>query len=129
MPMMQFSVAPWRVLDAKHLAACLEAAKVHAQIGQHILDIARESSKSGEPIVRTLDYAFPGEGYEEVKDQFLLGYNMMIAPVLESGARSRKVQLPPGKWWDHTGRLHQGPQQIEVDAPLDVIPVFRYGGQ
>jgi len=79
MPMMQFSVAPWRVLDAQHLAICKDMAILHKTMGREILALARESSRTGEPIVRNMEYVFPGQGWEELKDQFMLGNDILVA--------------------------------------------------
>ena len=60
-----------------------------------ILALARGSARTGEPIVRSLEYAFPHQGYERVNDEFLLGDRMLVAPVVEKDARHRMVNLPP----------------------------------
>ena len=54
MPMMQFSVAPWRVLTPEHLAIVRRMATLHAEHGHEILTLARESARTGEPILRSL---------------------------------------------------------------------------
>lgn len=109
MPMMQFSVAPWRVLDAAHLKAVLNAVQTREQHRQYILDLARTSATTGEPMVRSLEYAFPHQGYERVNNQFLLGNRILVAPILESGASQRMVTFPNGTWKAMSGKLYQGP--------------------
>jgi alpha-glucosidase len=89
-----------------------------------IMDLARECAISGEPMLRSMEYAFPGRGYEGIKDQFLLGEGLLVAPVLESGARARSVTLPPGRWRDPSGRVHEGACRIEVSASLETLPYF-----
>ena len=96
MPMMQFSVAPWRVLNNENLEICLEMAKLHERMGEEIFALARDAAQNGEPIVRGLEYMYPGNGYAEIKDQFLLGERIMIAPVLDKGAVSRIVVFRKG---------------------------------
>ncbi len=73
MPMMQFSVAPWRILSQENLLNCKKMVNLRLEMGSTILQIANESSKTGEPIVRHLEFMFPGNGYSKVKDQFMLG--------------------------------------------------------
>src|SRR5262249_38420282 len=62
---------------------------------------------------------------------FLLGDDILVAPVIKAGATSRTVVLPPGRWTDRgTGQVVQsdGKQQLTVPAPLDVLPMwFREG--
>jgi len=125
MPMMQFSVAPWRVLSAPNLEICRRMAALHAARGPEILALAREAALSGEPIVRPLEYAWPGRGYAAVTDQFLLGSDVLVAPVLEKGARKRRVAIPPGRWRGDDGTVLTGPATVEVPAPLERLPWFR----
>jgi hypothetical protein len=124
MPMMQFSVAPWRVLDAPRQALCLEAARSHARMGKEILALARESAKTGAPILRPLEYVFPHRGYATIHDQFMLGNKILIAPVVHRGATRRSVSFPPGRWVGDDGSTVVGPSVVEVDAPID-----RYEGK
>ena len=127
-PMMQFSAAPWRVLDAEHAAYCRAAAQLHAQLGPEIRALAEQAAQTGEPILRSLEYVFPGRGYEAVRDQFLLGDAILVAPVLVKGARSRLVRFPPGDWQDENGDVLHGPIQLEVAAPLNRLPWYRTVG-
>jgi len=64
MPMMQFSVAPWRVLDEAHFLAVEEAVKIRMKYTPGILELARKSALDGEPIVRSMEYVFPLQGYD-----------------------------------------------------------------
>ncbi len=118
-PMMQFSVAPWRILDARHAALCREAALLHARFGEEILQLARESARTGEPMLRALEYAFPGQSYGRIRDQFLLGDSLLVAPVLEKGRFERQVVVPPGRWRDDEGVEHVGPATLTLRAPLE----------
>lgn len=124
-PMMQFSVAPWRVLSEEHQAYCLEAAKLHAELGDEIMELAQLSARTGEPILRHLEYVFPHQGFAAISDQFLLGENILVAPVLTSGARQRDVVFPPGKWRNAKGEIFEGPGTQRVEAPLGTLPWFR----
>ena len=126
MPMMQFSVAPWRVLSKENQKICKDMADLHLKFGDHILELAYKSSKTGEPIVKPMEMAFPGNSYETIKDQFVLGNDIIVAPVLEKGARSRKVILPKGKWIDENGKTFKGGKDaIEIDVPLERLPYFK----
>lgn len=124
MPMMQFSVAPWRILSEKNEQMCHEMAQLHLEMGEHILDLAMEASKTGEPIVQPMAMAFPNGEYEMVKDQFVLGHDIIVAPVVEKGARSRSVILPAGTWKDERGDVYTGGTSVEIDVPLKRLPYF-----
>ena len=125
MPMMQFSVAPWRVLNEEHAAMCKRMALLHEELGPEILRLAESSARSGEPVVRALAYAYPDGGFENVKDEFLLGEDILVAPVLAKDARSRKVAFPAGTWKGDDGSTVTGPRTVEVSAPLSRLPWYR----
>lgn len=125
MPMMQFSVAPWRVLSKENEAICLKMSKLHEQFGNQILGLAKEASKTGAPIVKPMELAFPGNGYELIKDQFVLGNDIIVAPVVVKGARSRKVTLPKGKWQAEDGKKYDGGKTVEITVPLERLPYFK----
>ena len=124
MPMMQFSVAPWRILDASHLAATRKAALLHEKMGRFILELAKQAAKTGEPIVRLMEYDFPHQGFEHVKDQFMLGAKFLVAPLVEAGKIQRTVQLPKGKWKDQTGKTWKGGQSVLMNSSLDELVWF-----
>ena len=123
MPMMQFSVAPWRILDKKHLDICCKFAGFHEQMGEYILKTAVHASQTGEPTVRHLEYSFPHQGFEECHDQFMLGDKYLIAPMVVKGTH-RKVKLPKGVWRDDMGKKIRGPKVIEIGVPLERLPYF-----
>ena len=123
MPMMQFSVAPWRVLDKKHLDICIRYARWHEQLGDYILELAHHASRTGEPIARHMEYAFPGQGFETCRDQFMLGDRYLVAPVLDD-KDTRTVRLPAGKWRDDQGNSYEGGREYTIDAPIERLPWF-----
>lgn len=124
-PMMQFSAAPWRVLDKQHLSYCVEAAKLHVNMGDTIVKLAEHAAKTGEPIMRHMAYVFPDGGYEKIADQFMLGDNILVAPVLKKGAVTRKVVFPEGTWLGDDGSEITGPRTVEVEVPLSRLPWYR----
>jgi alpha-glucosidase (family GH31 glycosyl hydrolase) len=125
MPMMQFSVAPWRVLGRENLNICKNMADLHFRMGSEILKLARESAVSGEPMVRNLEYEYPGKGYDGIKDQFLLGNKILVAPVVVKGQRSREVIFPEGKWQGDDGSIVAGPVNQKIEVPLERLPWYR----
>ena len=125
MPMMQFSVAPWRVLNKENLTICKKMANLHYRMGREILELAKESAVSGEPMIRNLEYEYPGKGYEENKDQFLLGNKIMVAPVVVKSQRSREVVFPEGNWKGDDGSTVKGPVTLKIDVPLERLPWYR----
>jgi alpha-glucosidase len=112
MPMMQFSAAPWRILNKQYLEAVKKAVEIRSKFTPLILELAGESALTGAPIVRSMEYCFPECGYELIHDQFMIGNRMLVAPVTEKGKFERKVILPAGKWIDDTGKTYKGGEDL-----------------
>ncbi len=123
MPMMQFSVAPWRVLNKENFEIVRNMAFLHDKMGSYILELAENSAKTGEPIVRHMEYSFPGEGFAQCKDQFMLGDKYLVAPVLTPD-NNRTVKLPKGKWIDDKGRKYSGGKEYQFNIPIDRLLYF-----
>lgn len=124
-PMMQYSLAPWRVLSPENLEIAVKYTNLHSKYADYIVGLVNDSVKTGEPILKMMEYSYPGKGYEYITDQFLLGDDMLIAPVIKKGAVTKDVVFPDGKWEDENGKIYEGPATITVDAPLDVLPYFK----
>ena len=123
MPMMQFSVAPWRILSQENLAIVQRMAQLHADFAPYIMTYAHQAALSGEPIVRCMEYQFPHQGFEQVKDQFMLGERYLVAPVVDNRLE-RDVRLPKGTWRDEQGRKYKGGKTYHIQVPLDRLPYF-----
>ncbi len=90
-----------------------------------------EHARTGAPVMRPLFFDFPGDAAcWDAADSYMLGPDLLVAPVVEPGARSRGVHLPRGARWRcaWTGAEHDGGSTIEADAPLDRIPLFLRDG-
>lgn len=123
-PMMQFSLAPWRVLDERHLAAVASAVETRQALLPEIMALVETARTGGLPVLRPLAFRFAG--YEGVQDQFLLGDSILVAPVLERGATSLHVSLPPGTWRSgQDDTVQTGPVEVEVEVTLESLPWWR----
>jgi alpha-glucosidase len=123
MPMMQFSVAPWRVLSAANLAAVKKAVGLRMKYTPYIMQLAKAAAETGEPIARSMEYEFPGQGLAAEQGQFMLGSRYLVAPMVARG-RVKTVFLPAGKWRSDTGKTYRGGQKIEIDVASDRLPIF-----
>ncbi len=98
----------------------------------YIMETMRIAHAEGLPPMRPLFLNFPhDEPSWGIDDQFLLGDDLLVAPVVTEGARNRKVYLPEGADWRDawTGAPLAGGQWLTATAPLEIIPVFvRDGG-
>jgi alpha-D-xyloside xylohydrolase len=101
--------------------------RLRERLRDYILDAMREASVSGLPPMRPLFVDYPQDQLSwHVEDQFLFGPDLLVAPVVQAGARARQVYLPDGASWTDTatGRDYEGGQSITAPAPLEHIPVF-----
>ena len=124
-PMMQFSWAPWEALSPENARLCLEAARLHSSLADEIVRLAEAAEQSGEPLVRLLEYADPHQGFAEIDDEFLLGEDILSAPVIAKGTREREVVFPAGRWTDAEGRIYEGRRKYLLPAPLETLLWFR----
>ncbi len=123
MPMMQFSVAPWRILENEHLEAVKKIVNIRQENMPYIMKVMREAVKTGEPALRAMEYEFPDQGFLKVTDQFMLGEEMLVAPVVTE-SDTRVVMLPKGRW-KYKDTIIRGPATKTITVPLDELPVFR----
>ncbi len=125
MGMVQMSISPWRVLNSTNAGLVADALRLHASLAELICALAKHAAQTGEPIVRHMAYAFPDEGFEPVNDQFMLGSEMLVCPVLEKGATQREVLLPKGKWQTWRGELVEGGKTVTFEVGIEDIPFLR----
>jgi alpha-glucosidase len=101
--------------------------QVHEVVAQRVLrPLARRVADTGRPLIRHLALHFPEDPVVyQVEDQYMLGPDLLVAPVLEPGATTRGVYLPEGTWylvWN--GEAYQGPGSVVVPAHLGEPPAF-----
>lgn len=86
--------------------------------------------QSGMPLMRALVLEYQNDkNVYDIGDQYLFGNNLMVAPVITKGAKTRTVYLPEGDWYDYwTGKKYTGKQNINVVTPIDTIPVYAKAG-
>ncbi len=95
---------------------------------------AFEAHRSGTPLMRRCDLEWPEHPEAADSTQYLLGDDLLVAPILEpagkSGTAGRTVWIPPGEWRDlWTGRTHRGPTILGIKCALGEAPIFaRMGG-
>lgn len=94
--------------------------------------LAYENASQGLPLMRHIN--FHGEDdsdkYADISDEYLWGDNVLVAPVVQKGAKSRKVVFPSGQWidWNNPARSYKGGTTATVSAPLGTLPLFVKSG-
>ncbi len=89
-----------------------------------------EAHRTGVPLFRPLllNYQNDPNTYN-LDDQFMVGQDLLVAPIVKPDVTRRLVYLPEGTWYDYwTNKKHSGGTMISVEAPLDVVPMFVRGG-
>ena len=121
---------PWmypEVLDEVRAAIALRY-----RLMPYLYTLMWRAAAFDEPPIRPLFYDFASDGRAAGNDDaFMLGRSLLVAPVLEPGSRTREVYLPkgPDHWVDfHTGARFAAGTAVEVDAPLDRLPLLVCSG-
>ena len=109
---------------------CKKYLKLRYQLLPYNYTVAREASDTGLPMMRALWLHYPDDP-EAVKlgTEYLWGRDLLVAPVVEKGAKSRRVYLPAGTWYDWwTGEKHEGKRWIERKVDLSTLPLYARTG-
>lgn len=94
--------------------------------------LMKEAHEKGTPVMRTLFYEFPqDEKCWDITDEYMFGGDVLVAPIVQPKATSRTVYLPKGAKWVHagSGKEYEGGQIVEVEAPIDTLPIFLRDGR
>jgi len=106
---------------------CKKYIDIREKLRPYTKQVMEEAHGTGAPVMRTLFYEFPSDlKCWEITDEYMYGADILVAPVLEAGARKRKVYLPLGYTWleSRTGIEYNGGEEVVVDAPIDYMPTF-----
>jgi alpha-glucosidase (family GH31 glycosyl hydrolase) len=96
----------------------------------YIYTAARETADTGLPMMRAMWLHHPDDPTAVARgDQFFWGRDLLVAPVVEKGATSRRVYLPKGPWFDFwTSERVEGGREIERTVDLEATPLYVRGG-
>jgi alpha-D-xyloside xylohydrolase len=105
--------------------------RLRYQLMPYIYSLGWQANQTGAPFMRGLFMDFGADPKAaDVKDEYMFGPALLVAPVVEQGQTTRSVYLPAGADWYNfwtNERLHGG-QTIVVKAPIDTIPLFVRAG-
>lgn len=116
---------PWSY-DAETVQIYNALSRLHLRARPLILRLWQEAVRTGLPIARPLWLTHPGDAEAAKQEQqWMLGGDVLVAPVVEQGATSRAVYFPAGCWErPGSGARFTGPRTARVDAPLGDLPYF-----
>ena len=100
--------------------------QLHWALKDYIKDLNIEATENAIPMVRALLLEFPDDSLTyTIKDQFMLGEDLLVAPIIMKGAKSRQVYFPAGEWinvW--TRETVSGKITLKIDSEIGYPPVF-----
>lgn len=121
--------SPW--MFAEVLPIIRETIKFRYRLIPYLYTQLFESHRSGTPIIRPMVYQFPeDENCHQESFDFMLGPNLLVASVMEPEQHTRLVYLPEGQNWVdiHSGSIYAGGQTVQLQAPLEHIPILVIAG-
>ncbi|MFI5125321.1 MAG: TIM-barrel domain-containing protein [Candidatus Acidiferrales bacterium] len=109
---------------------CRKYLELRYRMLPYLYSAVRECAATGMPIMRALWLHYPDDPVAIARDdEYLWGRDVLVAPVFEKGATSRRVYLPRGSWYDFwTGERAEGGREIQRDVDLETMPLFVRAG-
>jgi alpha-glucosidase len=104
--------------------------KLRYQLLPFLYTTLEEAHRTGVPLFRplVLNYQDDPNTYN-LDDEFMIGNDLLVAPVLKPDVTRRMVYLPKGMWYDYwTNKKYEGGTMIAADAPLETVPLFVRAG-
>ena len=125
--------SPWNMEDSYAAPGFMDEMrywhKLHEQLRPYLWKTVQECVRDSKPFMRPLVYEWPNDvNIVNCQDEYLLGDDLLIAPLLEENATSREVYLPDGVWFDFfDGSEYAGNQTITAGKD-GKLPVFTRNG-
>ncbi|HUA16834.1 MAG TPA: TIM-barrel domain-containing protein [Verrucomicrobiae bacterium] len=116
--------------DTRVEPICRKYLELRYRMLPYIYSAVHECAKTGMPIMRPLWLHFPNDPKSAAcGDAYLWGRSVLVAPVVEKGATTRRVYLPPASWYDFwTGERLEGGREIERAVELETLPLYVRAG-
>ena len=109
---------------------CKKYLELRYRMMPYLYSAVRECTQTGMPIIRALWLHYPDDATAVARgDEYLWGRDILVAPVVEKGATSRKLYLPRGIWHDFwTKERHEGGSEITRNVDLETTPLYVRAG-
>ena len=121
---------PWNIAKRCDAPEVISIYRHYANVRMNIIPYLHSESvyacENLQPLMKALHIEYEDdENVVDIYDEYLLGRQLLVAPVIEEGATSRSVYLPNGKWMDlWTKKQYTGGQNYEIRSKINSIPVF-----
>jgi alpha-glucosidase/alpha-D-xyloside xylohydrolase len=109
---------------------CKKYLELRYRLMPYIYSAVRKTCETGLPMMRALWLHYPDDAAAVARgDEYLFGRDLLVAPVVEKGATSRKVYLPRGTWYDFwTNEKQEGGREITRQVDLGTLPLYVRAG-
>lgn len=104
-----------------------DAIRLRYRMGPYLYSLMRRAHTDGLPLMEPLVSAFQHDpALDETSSEFMLGNSLLVATVLQEGARERTLRLPAGRRFHElaTGAIYEGGREITLEVGLESIPLF-----
>jgi len=120
---------PWRFGDY-YEGIIRKYLKLRYRLLPFLYTALEEAHRTGVPMFRPLLLNYQNDyNTVTIEDQFMVGADLLAAPIVKQGQTQRMVYLPKGTWFDYwTGKAVQGGTTLHADAPLETVPLYVRGG-
>lgn len=110
---------------------CRKYMELREKLRPYLRETMQAAHEKGDPVMRPLFYEFPEDAAAwNVDDEYLLGPDLLVAPILYENMTERKVYLPAGSWRSIAdNKIYEGGREYMVPAPKDVLPAFARDGK
>lgn len=125
--------SPWNMEESCHAPGFMDEMrfwhKLHERLRPYLWETAQACVRDSKPFMRPLVYEWPEDKQVlNIEDEYLLGEDLLVAPLLEENAQSRRVYLPAGEWFDFfDGTRYEGGQTVTAGGK-GRLPVFTRNG-
>jgi alpha-glucosidase (family GH31 glycosyl hydrolase) len=126
LPAIQFSFPPWLYNDEQIVRIAHKCLEIRERFCSILLSTAQECVQYGTPMIRPLWFSDPYDKEAQLCDrEYMLGHDLLIAPVLEENVTELNIYLPQGQWkCIHTEQIYDGQQSFSYPVTIEDIPIF-----
>jgi len=124
---------PWNIAEQTRDEDVMSVYRFYAQVRMnlipYLLTIGTEAVQTGVPMMRAMALEYPDDSVARgIDDQFFLGSDVLVAPVMTPGAEERRIYIPDDGWWDLWSGERVNSGWVTVPTLQDQIPVYVRAG-
>lgn len=126
LPAIYFAFPPWVYEDEQVIRIARKCLEIRENYRAVLLNTAQECVEYGMPMIRPLWFSDPYDIKAQLCDnQYMLGHDLLIAPVLEENITELNIYFPEGRWQcTRTKHIYDGQQAHTYPVTIEDIPIF-----